>query len=138
MTATITPIRPHLTESEAANLQHDSYLAQIKSQICSNCQCGERWLELYEVWVSPLATARSKLTVRRPTTTLKAGLDLNYFEMAEVEVPVCSECIVNFKLDEAAAIPVATREQWALTLQRKHTPAPIAKTGKPETPLENL
>lgn len=143
----VTPIRPEgtarpplskLTEGEAAQLQHDSYLAQIRSQICSNCHCGERWIELYEVWVNPIVTARSKLAIRRPTTTIKQGFELQYFEMPQTEIPVCSECIPTFKVDEANAIPVASREQWALTLQRKHTPAPVAKQGRPETPLENL
>lgn len=132
------PIR--LTEAESAALQHDSYLVQIRNQICSHCKCGERWVEIYEVWIDPIKTRTSKLAVKRPTTTIKRGFDLTYFEMPLVEVPVCSECIPNFKVDEAAAIPVASRDEWARTLQRKYTPAPTSGSDsrRPEPRLDQL
>lgn len=132
------PVRHQLSEAEAAALVHDSYLAQIRSNLCTHCGCGERWIELYEVWVHPTSTRHTKLAVKRPTTKLLQGFDLVYFEVGQTNVPVCSECIVNYKVDEKAAAPAASREAWALTLARKYAPEPKQSGGRPEPSLDSL
>lgn len=132
------PHRPKLTEGEAANLQLDSYLAQIRNNFCKNCGCGERYIELFEVWVDPIKTRTSKLAVKRPTTQIKPGFDLSYFEMSQTQVPVCSECIANFKPVENKILPAANRDEWARTVQRKHQPEVKPASGRPEPSLESL
>lgn len=113
------PPNQQVTEGQAAQLVHDSYLVQLHQHICTNCQCGESYIQLFEVWVHPTLTGQTKYAVKRPTTTIKPGLDVVYLGMPEQEMPVCSECVAHYKVADANLAPVATREAWAETLARK-------------------
>lgn len=131
------PALPKLSEGDAAQLIHDSYLAQIRNQGCLNCNCGEKWIELYEVWVHPTKTQHSALAVKRPTNRILEGFPLNYFEIPATTVPVCSECITTYKVGTGDPIPAASREEWARTLVRKYAPEP-SKSSRPEPTLDQL
>lgn len=126
--ASARPAQPQLSESQAAALVHDSYLVQIHQNLCTNCACGEQFISLFEVWVHPTLTGQTKYAVKRPTTTIKPGLEIVYLGMPEVQMPICSECVTTYTVDSAKAQPVATREAWAETLRRKYAaPEPERK-----------
>lgn len=142
-TTNIAPIRPQLTEGDAALLFHDSYVMHIKTALCASCSCGERHSEMFEVWAHPTKTRTSNLHVLRKVigTHLK-DLEIVYIELPPISIPLCSECVNTFvHPNRSSTIGVATREAWADTLRRKYTPepTPAAKsTSRPAPTLDQL
>src|SRR5258706_678833 len=89
---------PKISESEADQLQLDSFVMHIKTHLCSNCGCGEQFSDLFEVWAHPTKTGgRSALHVLRPATTLHR-LPIAYILFPINMVPICSECVENLEL----------------------------------------
>lgn len=132
-------VAPQLSEAEAAAYQHDSYLVQIREQSCQNCQSGERWSELFEVWAHPIHTRRTSAVQLRPTLTLRKGFPISYTSIPTVVVPVCSDCIEKFNPEEGASlIPALSHSAWRDTLRRKYTPEEKKPSGRPEPTLDQL
>ena len=137
--------RPKLSESEAAELQLDSYVMHIHNHRCQRCDCVERFSYLFEVWVHPTKTRSSALNVLKPATTLQR-LAIAYIELPELPILICSDCIEGFQHHELtdSVLPVANPAAWRETLQRKYTPQPAAKpaptatTEKKEPTLDQL
>lgn len=116
----VTPLRPQISEAEAAALQLDSYVMHIKGQLCLHCSAGAEWSELYEVWTHPTKTRISALNVLKPTATLQGGLAIVYIRLPVTSVPICSECVEKLTVDDLPrAIPATTRSQWAETVRKK-------------------
>ena len=117
------PVR--LTEAEAAQFTHESYLIQIREQSCTHCGSGERWSEIFEVWTHPVQTRRTSAINLRPSLTLRKGMLVGYTTIPAVQVPVCSDCIATFNPEEGAAlVPAVSRAAWQDTLMRKYAPEP--------------
>lgn len=129
---------PKLSEAEAAAYHHDSYLMQIREQLCTACGCGEKWSELFEVWAHPYHTRHTRAVQLRSTTVIRLGFAVAYTALAKVEVPVCSECIETFKPQEGALLPAISHSAWLDTVRRKYTPEPVTKQGRPEPTLDSL
>lgn len=129
-----------LSEAEAAAYQHDSYLVHIREQSCQNCQSGERWSELFEVWAHPVHTRRTSAIQLRPTLVLRKGFPISYTSIPTVAVPVCSDCIEKFNPEEGSElIPALSHSAWRDTLRRKYTPEEKKPSGsRPEPTLDQL
>lgn len=118
-----------VTESDAALLFHDSYVMHIKTHLCTSCQCGERFSQLFEVWAHPTKTRKTNLHVLRAVTSLQLkDLEIVYIELPQTTVPLCSECVNTFvHPNRVSTIGVASRAAWAETLRRKYAPAEPAE-----------
>lgn len=134
--------KPKLSESEAAELQLDSYVMHIHNHRCLACDCVERFSHLFEVWIHPTKTRTTALNVLKPAMSLQ-HLPIAYIDLPELPIPVCSDCIETFQHRELATsvLPAADPASWRETLRRKYTPAPAAKPAaepKKEPSLDQL
>jgi hypothetical protein len=125
---------PRITESEAKELLLDSYVMYIHTHTCTNCECGERFSELFEVWAHPTKTRTTALNVLRPATRLDHSLQLAYIELPERPIPVCSDCAPTYDIGASPPIPALSREEWAATLKRKYAPPAASQPKKPAPP----
>src|SRR5215472_5540714 len=112
------------TEAETHELVHDSYLMRIHNTCCARCGSGERYQELFEVWIHPTKTATTGLKQMRPVMTdqLK-DMHIAYIEMPDARIPICSDCISTYKCaTDQTPTKACTPEAWADTLKRKYQP----------------
>jgi hypothetical protein len=116
-----------LTESDQGELRLDSYLMYIHNTHCVRCHSGERYGQLYEVWIHPTKTRLSGFRELRPAHgALRDGLHINYVEIPERLISICSDCVRDYKVpaESTAATNVISAQEWAETLRRKYSPAP--------------
>lgn len=131
---------PSITESDAALLFHDSYVMHMNTQLCESCKCGERFSQLFEVWVHPTKTRATNLHVLRKAIGLVLkDLEIAYIDLPPIRIPLCTECVNTFvHPNRTSTIGLGSREAWAETLRRKYTPEPASPTKRPEPTLEML
>lgn len=121
-----------ITEADAVELKHDSYVMHIHQNSCT-CGSGERYGLVYEVWVHPTKTRLSGFKLLKPAGNgpLRTDVPMAYMEMPRKRLVVCSDCVHEYKTHEIQAQPAANPQAWAETLKRKYTPEPqAAKTTK--------
>ena len=111
-----------ITEAEASELTLDSYLMQIHNTLCDRCGSGERYGQLFEVWVHPIKTRQSGYKELRPARGALKPLPIAYVDMAEHRNSICSDCVHTYETPTAKAIPAVSAQAWAETLKRKYTP----------------
>jgi hypothetical protein len=136
----ITHLRPPVSETEAKELTLDSYVMHIHTQICTNCDCAERFCELFEVWTHPTKTRTTALNVLHHADRIDHSLMISYIELPKRPIPICSDCVEQYEIRDAERpTPAVSREAWAATLKRKYAPAPSVQKTKPHTPtLDDL
>jgi hypothetical protein len=115
-----------LTESDQGELRLDSYLMYIHNTHCVRCHSGERYGQLYEVWIHPTKTRLSGFRELRPAHgALRDGLHINYVEIPERLISICSDCVRDYRAPAAdTATNVVSAQEWAETLRRKYSPEP--------------
>ena len=112
-----------ITETEASELILDSYLMQIHTTLCDRRGSGERYGQLYEVWVHPVKTPKSGYKEFRPARGALKDLPIAYVDMAEQRNSVCSDCVHTYQTrNNQPALPAVSAQAWAETLKRKYTP----------------
>lgn len=130
-----------LSESEAIEMQLDSYVMHRGRQHCSNCDCLESYSTIFEVWIHPTKTPRTGLTSLRlhASPTLK-NLPMSHLTLPVREIPVCDDCVEWYEgiVSFSKTIGHASREAWADTLRRKYAPAPATTTSQPSTKEPSL
>jgi len=115
-----------ITEAEHTELTLDSYLMQIHTTLCDRCGSGERYGQLFEVWVHPTKTAKSGYRELRPARGSLKDLPIAYVDMAEQRNPVCSDCVHTYQTTNSQpALPAISAQAWAETLRRKYTPEKV-------------
>jgi len=130
------------TETESKELIHDSYVMYIHTNICSRCGCGERYHELFEVWVHPVKTRTTGLRQqRRLMTTQLQDKHISYIELPDQSVPICSDCVSTYK-SSTDKTPTAepSLSAWADTLKRKAADAakPAEKIARTSAPAKRI
>jgi hypothetical protein len=135
-----TPFVPQLSETEAAALQHDSYVLQKRMNICRRCGGMETFTELYEVWCHPTRTGKTGLIQRRKCSEIKLGYPIASVMTPSTSLPVCMACVETYDPAGAANFPPVSAGQWQETLKRKYAPQvdEAKKPGKLTPSLDML
>lgn len=113
-----------ITEAEAVELQLDSYVMHIHNTICG-CGSGERYGQLFEVWIHPTKTRLSGFRELRPARGALKDLPITYVDMPTEHKWICSDCITSYKSPtHGEPLPAVSAQAWAETLKRKYAPEP--------------
>lgn len=137
---------PKLSETEASSLVLDSYVLHIQTNLCSCCQCGERYSTLFEVWVHPTQTRLNRFNKLLPVfgTKLDRSKRITSIELPPKPVPFCSDCIhqVDTLAPDFVVVTAISRQAWADTLQRKaqqeHAWQQAASRQRPPAPTLDM
>lgn len=128
-----------ITESVAEELILDSYVMHRHHQLCMNCECGEDFSLMYEVWVHPTKTRTTGYRqLKRIILPFKQDLDVRVIDLPQQKVPLCTECVERHTPHGATVFPACSPEGWAETLRKKYTPEPKLATTKTEPTLDQL
>lgn len=126
-----------LSETEVHELQLDSYIVHIHQQACTNCECGERFSHLFEVWTHPIKTRTTGFRDLRPAATPLKELPIAIMELPERQIPICSDCAETYDRPGLPPIQPVDRAEWEATLKRKYAapePAPRATASRAAAP----
>lgn len=128
-----------ISEGEAKELILDSYVMYVHTHTCTNCECGERFSQLFEVWAHPTKTRTTGFRDLRPAGRIDRSLQISYIELARQSIPICSDCVAQYETTESER-PAVSREAWAATLKRKYTPpaSPVKKSTPAVPTLDDL
>ena len=122
----------------AQDLLLDSYVMHVHTHHCRNCTSTEQFSSLYEVWVDPRKPTTRQLKPYTSCLPLKSTLRVNYLNLPDHTVPVCSDCISTYD-QEAAPLPAADPRSWAETIKRKYTPEPsVVKLATRSAPTKAI
>jgi hypothetical protein len=117
------------TETESVEMVHDSYLMHIHNVHCTRCRGGERYTDLYEVWIHPTKTRTTGLKQLRKYTGALKDMHVAYVELPISFIPICSDCVATYKsATDKTPLREADTASWAETLKRKYTPTAVAET----------